>query len=123
MFDRASLYEAAAKKYAVFGIWGKAIEYAYKAISFQLKVSKEDPSEILKLNDFFQTTEFQEGFVSGICSHLYFIAKKIRRESDKDYTYFLKQLLTIAQRNNDARVITILHQRIMNGDKGSVSFE
>ncbi len=83
MFDRASLYEAAAKKYAVFGIWEKAIEYAYKAISFQLKVSKKDPSEILKSNDFFRTTEFQESFISSICSHLYFIAKKLEANQIK----------------------------------------
>ena len=116
-FDLALLYSSAATKYATFGLWEKAIGNEYRAFILYLKMDRDDQSETFKKLDPQVKNILIKLSPSHVASHLLFIAQRVRKENNKDYKYFLNELLKLAEADNNKKAIDFLKEKI---DKGSI---
>lgn len=106
IFEQASFYQTTAESYGAYGEWGKAINYAYKSFESYLKIPLGDD------NPFVKTEKDKEEAALYLCAKLNFFANTVRKETNKNYTYFLNELLKLAKENNNERGIKILQERI-----------
>jgi hypothetical protein len=124
VFDEASSAAAAANDYALYGRWPKAIAFAYEAFGLYMHVKNNDSSRMLALIPANVRADLlKDGCISEICTHLSFIALRIRHERDKNYAYCLNQLYIMAKAKKDSRALGILEKRIASKDTGSFNFK
>ncbi|MEK6563435.1 MAG: hypothetical protein AABZ65_00195 [Candidatus Omnitrophota bacterium] len=105
IFEQSSFYQTTSESYGAYGEWEKAITYAYKSFELYLKIPLGD-------NPFIKTEKDKEDAALFLCAKLNFYANTVRKESGKNYIYFLNELLKLAKRNNSTKGIKILEERI-----------
>jgi len=106
IFEKASFYQGAAEGCASYGIWDKAILYGYKASTLYLQIPDNDSNPFIK-----NEKERKEASLY-ICAKFNFYANEVRKEIGKDYIYFLKELMKLAQINKDTKFFRILEEAI-----------
>ncbi|MFA5119157.1 MAG: hypothetical protein WC695_10015 [Candidatus Omnitrophota bacterium] len=107
MFRQAGYYQSRAERYAVYGIWGKAFSYGYKAFCLYLEIPDKKEEQIIK------TQEEKVGSALNVCAKFNLYSNELRKEKGKDYIYFLKELLKLAKKDNYLRGVEVLENEII----------
>lgn len=105
-FEKAVFYQSVSEKYAVFGEWEKAIDYAYKAFALYLEIPEGDS------NPFIQNRRERESSAISVITKLNFYSVMVRKEAKDNYLNFLNRILSIAKNENNVYGIEILNNEI-----------